>query len=351
MNNAFNYIEYYKNVSFKEYSYNSIDSLIFSLLSYVELEGIVPNSKSEYIYLDRAIDIYLDKFKNVQAKDKNWLFPNCYKLMTLLKNSIRYKNMKLYNHRRTTDKETQFSGITIRLDGITYISYRGTDSSVIGWKEDFELMYKYPTVSQKLAQEYFDSTINFFDRKIYLGGHSKGGNLSMYAYMYGKSRYKKRVKKVYNFDGPGFLEDVINSDLYKDLASKLCVIVPKYSMAGMFLENSNFIVVNCFNKGVWAHDGFSWEVFGGFFVRDNLSSKSIKLKDNLKFHVNKMSLEERREFVENTFNIFNTLGIEYTEQLQDLKINDVIRLMKDIKHVPNKTKTKWITIIKLILIG
>lgn len=351
MNNVFDYIKYYKNITLKEYNYNDIDSLVFSLLSYVELKDIVPDKKNEYIYLDAAIDIYLDKYKNVNLKDENWLFPNCYKLMKSLKNSLRYKNLKLYYYKEIINDTTQFSGITIRIDKITYISFRGTDSSIIGWKEDFELIYKYPIESQNMAARYLDETINFFDRNIYLGGHSKGGNLAMYAYMYGNKNYKKRIKYVYNLDGPGFSDEVINTDLYKDLTTKLITVVPTYSVIGMILENKNYIVVNSQERGLWAHDGFSWQVFGGFFTESTLSKKSLRQKENLKKILEKMTIQEKEEFVTNTFNIFKRLGIEYTSQIQNLKMNDVIKLMKDIKNVPNKTKAKWLTILKLILLG
>ncbi|MBR3162026.1 MAG: DUF2974 domain-containing protein [Bacilli bacterium] len=351
MNNIFDYINYYKNTSFKEYNYNEIDSLMFALLSYVEFDEIIPGVKGEYIYLNDAIEIYLDKFKNVNAKDENWLFPKCYELMESLKDSIRYKDMKLYYYRKIVDHETQFSAMTIRIKNITYISYRGTDSSIIGWKEDFELFYKYPVVSQELAMEYFNNTINFFDRNIYLGGHSKGGNLAMYAYMYGNNNYKRRVINVYNFDGPGFLDDVVDSDLYKELASKLLVIVPKYSIVGMILNNEDYVVVNCHDRGIWAHDGFNWEVFGGFFVETTLSKKSKRLRDNFNDYIDKMSLDEREAFVKHTFDIFKKMGIKYTDEIQNLRIGDILKLMKDIKDVPGRIKTRWITIIKLLLIG
>ena len=353
MNNIFNYLEYYKNVSMRDYTFNSIDSLMFSLLSYVDLGGIVPSNKKEYIYLDDAIDLYLDKYKNVNKKTKNWLFPNCYKLMETLKGSLRYKDMKLYYGKEIIDDKAQFCAITIRINKITYISYRGTDSSIVGWREDFEMFYKDYVPSHKLALSYFEDTINFFDRNIYLGGHSKGGNLAMYAYMYGNSNYKKRVIRVYNYDGPGLLSSVIDKDkiLYDDLINKLVTVVPSYSMVGMVLNNTNYYVVNCKDKGIWAHDGFNWEVFGGFFVEADLSKKSSKINNNLNEYIRSMSIEERESFVENTFNIFKKLGIVDTRQIHDLKINDIVRLIKDIKNIPNQTKLRWINIIKLMFVG
>lgn len=353
MKNIFDYIEYYKNIPMKEYNFNETDSLIFALLSYVKLKDIVPNSKKDYIYLDDAINLFIEKFKGFNPKKENWLFPNCYKLMETLKDSKRYKNLKIYNHIEIIDKETQFSAITIRLDKLTYISYRGTDSSIVGWREDLEMFYKDYIPSQKLALKYLEDTINFFDRNIYIGGHSKGGNLSMYAYMFSNNNYKKRVKKVYNYDGPGLKKEMIenNKELYQDLTNKLITIVPNYSIVGMTLENTNYFIVNSPNKGLWAHDGFSWEVFGGLLFQGHLSKKSTKLKENLKIYLDKMTNEEKEELVINTFDIFKKLKIEYTEQLQDLKINEVIKLIKDIKNIPNKTKSKWIIIIKLLLIG
>lgn len=214
------YLKYYGNESFDTFAFNEVDSLVLSMISYVNLEEIVPTDKKKFIFVSEACYKFLLKYSEKDFKTENWLFPNSYRLMEILKTSERYRFAKLYHLSSMTDSYGQFGAITIRLpNGITYISYEGTDSAVVGWKEDFELMYKCPVSSQSLAVEYFNETLNFFDRNVYIGGHSKGGNLAMYAYMYGKSSLKKRVKKVYNFDGPGFLDDIIQSSVYQEMSS------------------------------------------------------------------------------------------------------------------------------------
>ena len=351
MKTLFDYIEYYKKYIFREYKYNDVDALILAVLSYVPFEDIVPSGRNDYIYLDKAIELFFHKYQNVDFKNYNYLFPYCYRLMELLKDSNRYKKMKIYNYKKIINGDTQFSGITIRLGNITYISYRGTDSNIVGWREDFELMYKYPINAQIEAVNYLNSTINIFDRNIYVGGHSKGGNLSMYAYMCSKSKIKKRIKKVYNFDGPGFKKDVISNDLKLDLEAKLLMVVPHKSVVGMILNDFNYIVVDSYEKGIFEHNPFSWEVFGSFFVPINLSNKSLRLKNNLREYMDSLDDEDKEQFVVNTFSVFKNMGIKTTADIHNLKIMDIIRLVRDIKNVDEKTKIKWIKMIKLILLG
>jgi len=352
MKTLFDYLDYYKNEPFDVIPFNEIDSLILAMLSYVKLEGIVPKEKRESISLREACKKFFSKYSEKNFKTEYWMFPGSYKLMSYLKDSKRFEYAKLYHLVTSTDFKGQNGAVTIRLpNGITYISYEGTDSSVVGWKEDFELMYMCPISSQKMAAEYFDETLNLFDREIYIGGHSKGGNLAMYSYMFGKTYYKRRVKKVYNFDGPGFLNDILESAEYKEMMGKLEMVVPKESVVGMILGHGSYRVVNSTNKAMLQHDATSWECFGGYFVTTTLSKKSLKFEQNLNEYLNSMSIEERKSFVETVFAVFEKTNVTNVMQFKDFKISNLLTIMKEIKNVPASTKRNFVAIIRMIITG
>jgi len=351
MKTLFDYLKFYKDATFDVFSFNEIDALILSMLSYAKLERIVPKDKRESVSIHEACQKFLHLYSEKDFKTEYWMFPSSFRLMKELLDSKRFYYAKIYYLSAATDSKGQFKAITIRLpNGITFISYEGTDSSVVGWKEDFELMYKRPISSQKMAVAYLDNTLNIFDREIYIGGHSKGGNLAMYAYMYGKSYYKKRVKKVYNFDGPGFLDDVLDTDLYHDLSTKLEMVVPYESVVGMMLGHGSYRVVHSTNKAMMQHDATSWECFGGYFVTtDSLSKKSLKFERNLNDYVKSMTLEERKNFVDTVFAVFEKSHITNIMQLKDFKISSLLSIMKEITNIPSSTKRNLIAVLRMII--
>ncbi len=352
MKTLFDYLNYYKDEPFDVIPFNEVDCLILAMFSYVRLDGIVPKEKRESISMSEACSLFLSKYSEKDFKKEYWMFPISYKLVKQLSLSKRYFYIKLYHLVTSTDSNGQFGAITMRLpNGITYISFEGTDSSISGWKEDFELMYKCPIYSQKLAVQYFDETLNLFDREIYVGGHSKGGNLAMYGYMYGKPYYKRRVKKVYNFDGPGFLDDIFYSDLYKDLSTKLTMIVPRESIVGMMLNHGDYQVVSSTHKGMMQHEGTSWECFGGYFVTTSLSKKSLKFEQNLNDYINGMTLEERKNFVDTVFAVFEKSNITNIMQLKDFKIAHLLSIMKEFNNVPSNTKRNLVAMLRIFITG
>lgn len=352
MRNLFDYLNFYGNYSFEEYAYNEVDALILALLSYVKLDGIVPASKTDFIFLEEACHKFLKKYSEKSFKKEDWLFPNSYQIMVALQSSQRFYHTKLYHLVSSVDSNGQFGALTMRLPNhITYISFEGTDSNVVGWKEDFQIIYQFPISSQIMAKNYFDQTINLFDRKIYVGGHSKGGNLAMYAYMYGKSSWKKRVKKVYNFDGPGFLPSVVQSELFTEMCDKLMMVVPKESVIGMILGQGNYKVVNSSAKAILQHDGYTWECFGGKLVPTILSKKSEKLKNNLQEYLASMSEAEKKSFVETFFAVFEKSQITNIMQLKELKISTLLNIMKELKNVPSSTKRNLVALLRMLITG
>ena len=142
-----------------------------------------------------------------------------------------------------------------------YVSYEGTDHLLSGWKEDFELAYKFPIESQKYAIEYLNKTIGFFDKNIVIGGHSKGGNLALVASMYAKKSIKKKIIKIYSNDGPGLRKKEIESKEYKSIEEKYIHIIPNYSVVGLLLRHtSNYKVIKSTRKDLMAHSIMTWQI-------------------------------------------------------------------------------------------
>ncbi len=349
MKTIINYLKKYGTKSFLEEPANDIDGLVFSLLSYAKLDGIIPSKRNKYITLKDAGELFLKKFSPKDFKNEDWLFPHSYELVKTISTSERYKDAKLSFMVNDISSEGQFCAITIRMNKLTYISYRGTDSSVIGWKEDFEIMYKYPISSEKKAQQYLNKTLKLSDHNVILCGHSKGGNLAMYAYMNSLRRW--RIKRVYNHDGPGFNEFVTKTKKYQKLSEVCVTIVPENSIIGMILYKPNIIPVNSNGFGILEHDAYTWEVKDTNFVTSVLSKKSQRLNTNLKEYLNEMTQDEKKLFVAATFKVFDNLGITNITQLKDISINRVLNMIKELKNLPQSTKKNLIAVLRMIMLG
>ena len=200
MNNINKYLEYYKDKSFKQCPFNDIDNLIFALLAYLPIED--KSYKGE-----KTLSEIQNILEKIDIKKLNKTPINALKILKQIANTLRYKEVTLSNPVSILNEETQFSAITIRFnDNDCYVSFKGTDTSLIGWKENFDLSYKYPTKADLFAVNYLQNTIKFTDQNIYVGGHSKGGNLAMACSMSQPSTVFNRIKHIYNNDGPGFLD-------------------------------------------------------------------------------------------------------------------------------------------------
>ena len=173
------------------------------------------------------------------AQDKS-LLADSYLVLKHMQNTVRFKNAKLGKFYSNTDaeKEMQFAAVHILLDdGTTYIAFRGTDDSLVGWKEDFNMAYKAPVPSQIAAREYLNATIKFGFRKYRLGGHSKGGNLAVYAAVECNERIQSRIINVYSNDGPGFRKGMIESANYQKMKNRMNLLLKNFHHSTCLKEN------------------------------------------------------------------------------------------------------------------
>ncbi|MBU3805045.1 MAG: DUF2974 domain-containing protein, partial [Candidatus Cellulosilyticum pullistercoris] len=314
MADIMDYLDWRGDLSFKQAAFNEVDNLILSQVAYVNFDGILPGIDcDDAMTLEEACQLFfkINDEKEV-LKDKSFtrLAPI---LMKKMAQSERFKRLGLCKYKSQIDYETQkqFAAMHMILDdGTIYIAFRGTDDTIIGWKEDFNMSFMTPVPAQIEAVNYINQTTAHLKQEIRIGGHSKGGNLAIYAAVKCKEEIKARILKVYNNDGPGFNKQMIMSPDYQEMLTKIEKIVPQYSVVGMLLEHEeDYVVVKSKQIGLLQHDAMSWEVLGGQFVySDELTRGSQILDDTLKAWINGLSEKERAQFVDSIFDILEATG-------------------------------------------
>ncbi|MCK9527009.1 MAG: DUF2974 domain-containing protein, partial [Limnochordia bacterium] len=211
-----------------------------------------------------------------------------------------------YTNQVDPDAEKQFAALVIRvLPQLSYVSYRGTDLSLAGWKEDFNMTFCTPVPAQVDAVHYLNSVADAIPGTLYAGGHSKGGNLAVYAAAFCRPEIQERVAFVHNHDGPGFDSCVLESDGYGGIAERVKTFIPQSSVVGMLLQHEeDYYVIRSTQVGLMQHDLFSWEVDRNHFVYlDEVTDHSKFVDRTLKSWLTKLSPEQREQFVDTLFAI------------------------------------------------
>ena len=336
--NIFSYIDKYGSLTFEEEPFNEIDNIIFSAISYIDFEKYVSKNSSNKKTIHSVGNQY---FKEHSKKEKNIIATkNALKVLLNIKDTNRYKNLLLYNYSYIGDKSQQFSAITIEINKkLVYISYEGTDSLISGWKEDFMMGYQFPVQSQRRAINYVNKNFLFSNKKIILGGHSKGGNLAQVAGMYSNYFIQKRIINIYNNDGPGLKQKEFSSKYYKKIENKLIHIIPNYSLFGLLLRNNKkYIVIKSAKKDIFAHDFITWIVEKKEFKRDKLSTFSTAVEKSGNEWLNKYNEEQIQKFVKTLFGIIQELNIVYLTDIYDNK-KLIFELIMKSKDIEEDTKT------------
>ena len=325
------YIDKYGNLDFNKESFNVIDAAIFSYLSYVKFDNIIDNNK---ISIEDAGALYNKKSNNIEnnlnaAKESTNLLYNIMK-------TKRYKDCKLMKY--VYDESTQFCALSIEfMPKKIFVSFEGSDGSISGWIENFNLSYSFPTNSHKEAIKYLERYYTFSNVELYLGGHSKGGNLAQVSGAFSNFLIKHKIKRIYSFDGPGLLDREYKSKKYQKICDKYVHIIPNSSLVGMLLYNSNELVVLSKSKAPYSHDIFTWEIDNCEFKKSKLDSYSKEFRKNIFNFLKKYSEEEREDFIYNLSEIFEKSNINF---ITDLKGNykKAISVLKSTKNISNENK-------------
>ncbi len=319
MGTLFDYLEWRGDLPFEQVPANEVDSLIFSLLSYVDLNGIVSDSHADSpISLQAVANTFFARHPDGKNISLGLIIPKgIVKLFQKVKECKRFRSVgiKAYVNRVDLTEQTQFSAMTFVLSkNRAMIAYRGTDDTVIGWKENFNMSFMPVVPAQIHAAEYLNDAADHLSGKLYVTGHSKGGNLSVYAGVNCRPDVRERLLSVWSSDGPGFGKGTLTDPRYLDARHLIHTLVPKSSVIGMLLEHDeNYTVVSSRQTGLLQHDGMTWNVSGGSFVHlQTISEESKRTDRTLNRWINEMSPEQREQFSEAIYRLFsagNTLTL------------------------------------------
>ena len=334
MGNIMDYISWRGDLSFEQSQFNEVDNLILACFSYVNLDGISAVTKQKGIGLKKLTKEFmkLHTMKELEA-DKSFIRLAPFMMMEMAK-SVRFGKCVVRNYVNdiVTEAEQQFAAMEIVLeDGTSYVSFRGTDDTIIGWKEDFNLSTGV-VPAQKRAIEYLQKISEHTDGMLRVGGHSKGGNLAIYGSVMCKSAHEK-ILEIHSNDGPGFSREFQELPETKEMMPKIIRIIPEYSIIGTLLEHEKEpVIVASSSKGLLQHDGFSWEVQGPALVRrDSLNKTALRFIEILHKWIDGMDMEQKRLLIEDLFATLQASGYENLSEVQSGGLKSLAAMVKRVE--------------------
>ena len=316
MDDLFEYLKWRGDLPFSQVPPTPVDALILSELSYLKLDGIVPDTPSRTISLSEAAE----RFLALPEKEQICRIKLDLKLLKACAETERFCHAQLTFFRNLfiPEEETQFAAVSFLLsDGTAFLAFRGTDYSLVGWKEDFNMSFADSIPAQREALRYTQEFASSYPLLLRLGGHSKGGNVAVYAASKASQTLQSRILAVYNNDGPGFTDALMGDPGYLAMVPKIHTYIPQSSIIGMLLEHEEpYTVVKSNLISILQHECYSWEIKGGDFVRvDEITDHSRFIDSTLKHYLAENSKAERSAFVDT---VFDLLGGSGADQLFDL---------------------------------
>ena len=356
MANVIDYIKWRGDLTFFQSEFNEIDALILSQLSYLKFDELMPyNDFTEGITLSKlSYEFASSQNYNERADTGLHINKDTIELLYIAGNSIRFRDVIVYGYVSVINekKQEQFSALTYNLfDKHYFIAYRGTDDTIIGWKEDFNLAIKEVVPAQKDSVVYLENVADNLKGSFILGGHSKGGNLAIYAAAMVSSKIKKHIEKIYNFDGPGFSSKKINSSEFTEIIPKIKSYYPHFSIIGMvFYRAGSYAIVDSSESRMMQHDPMSWSVCGNKFIMlETFHSASEYLSKTLNSCINELEQNQIELLIETIFEIIQATNAKTNSDLEDNLFQNSKKIITAVTRLDVDTRKAVEKIMKQIL--
>jgi len=340
MGTIIDYIKEYGDYTFSEKPLGEVDSLVFCQFSYLKFDGLVPGIDDDappvsirQVFENRNYD---DLYGDERYREKNT------ELFLAMVHSRRFGSLKMnyYVNQIELEKETQFSAITFQpAEGLFYVAYRGTDETIVGWKEDLNLAFSEPVPGQVMSVEYLEKSAGKIGEPFYVGGHSKGGNFAVYAAMNCREEVQDKIIIIFNHDGPGFRPEVREKGKFGQIEEKIRRTVPHSSLVGMLLSSEgSYRVVESRNFGLAQHDPYSWLVEkDDFQIVKQIYSGRMFVDTTLNDWILSLNQEQMRVFVDT---LYDVVKASEADNLIDFTANwkrSIQGIMSAIKNVDADT--------------
>lgn len=331
MANVFDYLDWRGDLSFSAAPFCEVDNLILSLLSYLDFSDITLEHDTVGLPLEQIAPLYFEQHPRGKGSLGVLLSDQILDLLAAAAISRRFGPVRLWGHRSklNEEQELQFSATTFTLGcGVSFVAFRGTDDTIVGWKEDFNMAVTFPVPAQVEAQAYLERVAENTSDRLLVGGHSKGGNLAVYAAAFASRQTQARLDGIWCNDGPGFLPEMLTTPGYQAIRDRVLAILPRSSVVGVLLHSDwETVLIESSAPGVLQHDGLTWQVLGPQFVRAAGPSRRSRQVDKT-FHtlLLEMDPEQRRQVIDDLFSAGEELGAKtLTDLLADGRKRDSLR--------------------------
>ena len=333
MANAIDYLDWRGDVPLSASPFNEVDGLIIAKLTSLDFTDIVPGEGS--MDLADAAACYFERYGDDDVRLGALLPPGTVTMAKKLLKSPRFAGISVSDYVNYVDGENaeQFCALTAGLpDGTHFVAFRGTDDTIAAWREDFNMSVHDAVPAQLHAVEYLHRAGWRFDGNFRIGGHSKGGNLSVCAAMAVPEELQERVLDIYDYDGPGFRESVRDYPGYQRVSGKIHKLVPQHAMVGLLLVNDTpYEIVESCETGMSAHNGFTWQVLGTKFVRrDRFSLRTRVYREAIRSWAENLDLQQRQELIDAVFDALESTGARTLTDLTEQRVRKAVMAARDL---------------------
>ena len=334
--NILDYLDWRGDLSFEAAEINEVDALIFAWLSYYHFEELgAADAELDGLSLREIAGLHVQKngpFQRINLTTTIQPSLTAAWLLHCVSGTRRFSAVRVCDFRRVADhaEAIQFAAISLLpTEALRVVAYRGTDATIAGWKEDCRLSFREAVPAQTLGAQYLEDVAD--GRRALLCGHSKGGNLAVYAALHAPDSRLADIDRIYNFDGPGFCFDTLDAGRYARVRDRIVTIVPESSIVGMLLEHDEeYRVVESQMAGILQHDAMFWQVKGNRFVySDKLNASSVIADKAMHDWIRGMSPEEREGFVDAVFGIIESTGAQRLAELPEKFVQSGFRTLAD----------------------
>lgn len=350
MANVFDYLEWRGDLSFAQDGFHLVDNLILSELAYVAYDDVLSEGSEQSLTLGEVGRQYFALHPLSEVETFDYVTRRATQLMAKVYLTRRFETLRLsrYTNRISTNHDYQMAAVTFQLeDDSYYVAFRGTDDTIVGWKEDFMLAYKKETTGQLYAKWYLNHHFSQTQGIIRVGGHSKGGNFAMYAAAFCDPKVQNQIIKVYSNDGPGFLQAITSSMAFKSIKERCVHIIPENAMIGILLDvGIQPLIVASERKDFLSHDGMTWKVKGCDFVWSQQRSESSMVFDAMiRDWLIAIDEASREAFINQLFLFLNVTGKTTMTELRADGVHALIEMIKMMSDLSDAQKESFVRVL------
>ena len=339
----FDYLDWRGDLTFVHSPFNEIDALILSVFAYLNYSFLPENGIKFFKDAVEEINLLPDEIK---FDGMSFLMPSVVKFANLAAATPRFREIGVFDYVDITDEEQeiQFAAITFLLpDHTAFLAFRGTDNTLVGWKEDFNMSFTYGVPAQIEAARYAQEVSWKLNLPLRMGGHSKGGNLAVWAAAHLPSEQKEQLIQIYNNDGPGFLENFLKEPCYLEIRDRILSFVPESSIVGVLMAHDEYQTISSSNSMIMQHDPFSWLLLGTHFLQHNERSRSARrLEEYLNSWMESMTIEEREELVDTLYEIITSSNAKTIDELDSQKLRSLFHMQKTFRELGIRKQAQFL---------